>query len=111
MDLTTASAAAAGWGGDHFVYLKDASENKVLVLRSAWDGAADAQEFFDAYAAFVARKSNNTLAPRVSGPTKKWWTSPKSSVYLSKTATDVLLVIAPTDAIASQVLTKFPEFQ
>lgn len=111
VDAATATAAAAGWGGDHFVYLKDASDNKTLVLRSAWDSAADTQEFFDAYVAFVAKKSDGAWTSRLNEAGRKWWSSAKSSVYLSKTSGEVLLVIAPTDAIASQVLTRFPEFQ
>jgi len=43
-----AGAAAAGWGGDRLAYLRGPDGAYALVLRTAWDTAADAAEFVDA---------------------------------------------------------------
>jgi hypothetical protein len=43
-----AQAAAAGWGGDRLAYLRGPDGAYALVLRTAWDTAADAAEFVDA---------------------------------------------------------------
>jgi hypothetical protein len=43
-----AGDAAAGWGGDRYVYLRGADAAYALVMRTAWDTAADADEFVDA---------------------------------------------------------------
>ncbi len=40
-----AAAAAAGWGGDRLVYLRGSAGGYALALRTAWDSAADADEF------------------------------------------------------------------
>jgi hypothetical protein len=43
-----AEAAAAGWGGDRLAYLRGPEGAYALVMRTAWDTAADAAEFVDA---------------------------------------------------------------
>jgi len=43
-----AQAAAAGWGGDRLAYLRGPDGAYALVLRTAWDTAADAAEFVEA---------------------------------------------------------------
>jgi hypothetical protein len=43
-----AGDAAAGWGGDRLAYLRGPDGAYALVLRTAWDSAADAAEFLDA---------------------------------------------------------------
>jgi hypothetical protein len=47
-----ARKAAAGWGGDQYaLYERTGDGHLLLVHRSAWDSAEDAQEFFNSYAA------------------------------------------------------------
>jgi hypothetical protein len=42
--------AATGWGGDRYaIYWNDDAESIVMLLRLAWDTAADGDEFFNAY--------------------------------------------------------------
>jgi hypothetical protein len=43
-----ANDAAAGWGGDRLAYVRGPDGAYALVLRTAWDTAADAAEFVDA---------------------------------------------------------------
>jgi len=47
----TARTAAAGWGGDRYGFYENKAANAtVLVQYTTWDTAADAREFFNAYA-------------------------------------------------------------
>ena len=48
-----ATEAARGWGGDRVVIATGPDGDFALVWRLAWDGAADAGEFVDAYATVV----------------------------------------------------------
>lgn len=49
-DATLSKQAAAGWGGDRFaIYEGPRKSGMFLAQVTAWDTAADAQEFFDAY--------------------------------------------------------------
>ncbi len=43
-----AQAAAAGWGGDRFAYLRGPDRAYALALGTAWDSSADAAEFLAA---------------------------------------------------------------
>lgn len=59
---TTAQAAAAGWGGDRIALFRAPNGAWALVLRTAWDTAADADEFARAA---PGRLSSTTIAPNV----------------------------------------------
>jgi len=49
----TADAAAAGWGGDRVELLRAPGGAWALVLKTVWDGAADAHEFTAAATATI----------------------------------------------------------
>ena len=57
-----AAKAAEGWGGDRFaIYAGPRADDALLIQVSAWDAAADAAEFYDAY---VERtRGRDTLPP------------------------------------------------
>ncbi len=49
-DVTQSKRAAAGWGGDRFALYEGPQKSDVFLAQvTAWDTAADAKEFFDAY--------------------------------------------------------------
>ncbi len=48
LDAATGNAAAAGWGGDRFVVLEGLNDRWAVVMRTAWDDAAEATEFQEA---------------------------------------------------------------
>jgi hypothetical protein len=49
--------AAGGWGGDRFVLYEIGRTREIFLAQlTAWDTAADAREFFDAYAKRTAKK-------------------------------------------------------
>jgi len=79
----------------------------LLALRSTWDTPQDAQEFFDAYLAFVHNKSQDSWSIRLNAQDKRWWTTAGQSVYLSKQGSDVLLILAPDE---NTVMTILPQF-
>ena len=54
IDRQVAMAAAAGWGGDRAVVAYGPDQAFALAWRLAWDSAADATEFADAYGAVTA---------------------------------------------------------
>jgi len=56
-DEPSAQRAAAGWGGDRYALYEGAREGEVVIAQlTAWDTAADAREFFDAYARRTERR-------------------------------------------------------
>jgi PKD repeat protein len=65
---TEEAAAAAGWDGDRYVFLKDAEGKRVLALSSVWDSVWDASEFFNTYIDYRFRRKEERrlldLAPR-----------------------------------------------
>lgn len=103
-----ATTAAAGWGGDRYVFLKDGEGRKLLVLYSTWDSDEDAQEFFDAYITFVENKSEGTwtLLPDEVGI--RQWETDGLSLYLGLEGSDVLIIIAPDETTTDKVLAAFP---
>ena len=42
-----AAIAAAGWGGDRYILLRNAQDERVLVMLIDWDTEKDAQEFIN----------------------------------------------------------------
>lgn len=59
---TTAQVAAAGWGGDRVALLRGPNDAWALVLRTAWDTTADADEFA---AAAPGSLPSTPIAPNV----------------------------------------------
>jgi len=98
-------AAAAGWGGDKYAYLKNDDGEKILVIHSTWDEAADAQEFFDLYAANKAGIdiNNNTWTLSANELNQKVWATDSLVTHLEITESDVLLIVAPNATTASLV--------
>lgn len=106
----TAAAAAEGWDGDRYVYLKNLEGEKLLVLCSTWDSVGDAKEFFNAYIAFVHEKSGGVWDLQLEEEGKRQWTTDGQSIYLSQKDSNVLIIIAPDEAAIEKVSDKFPGF-
>lgn len=107
---TTIAAAAEGWDGDRYVYLKNTEGEKLLVLRSTWDSVGDAEEFFNAYITFVEEKSGGAWDLHLEEKGKRQWTTYEQSVYLSQKDSSVLIIIAPDEDATEKVLDQFPIF-
>ena len=109
--LGMAKEAAGGWDGDRFVYLKNDAGDKLLVWRLTWDTAEDADEFFEAYSAFVYDKYDAQWESMSEMGTSRQWTMADSDVYLGQDGVDILVVLAPDAAVTDNVLAEFPEFR
>jgi hypothetical protein len=52
-----AEAAAGGWDGDRYaIFKRKQSDETLMLLRTSWDGEADAKQFADAYRRLLAVK-------------------------------------------------------
>jgi hypothetical protein len=105
IDSEEAINAAEGWDGDRYVFLKDAEGRKLLVLSSIWDSQTEAEEFFQAYISLVENKSGGAWTLYLDDIGRKWWETEELSLYLRQQGSEVLIVIAPDEAITRQVLT------
>ncbi|MHB1416646.1 MAG: hypothetical protein ACYC1C_15470 [Chloroflexota bacterium] len=98
----TATAAAAGWGGDSYVLLSDAAGRYALASLSAWDSVKDATEFFTAL-----RSLGGTGG---ADDTHLTWSAPGKHGYASMQGDKVLLVIAPDEATTTKIAGAFAGF-
>ena len=105
-----ARSAAAGWGGDSLVvYRQDASQAGALILKSTWDTAKDASEFWQALQDYAQKrwgapshKSSNQVT---------WAESPTGAVVIGKNGSDTLLLIAPDIDTVTKLLSQLSEFK
>lgn len=86
--------AAEGWGGDRLAYLTGPAGADAVVWATAWDSAADAQEFLQAAAPIVdASAGGHSIEVDPDDPTRVWivLTSDKDTMCA---ATEVLGIAA-----------------
>lgn len=87
--------ASAGWDGDRFgLYEHSGNANLFLAWYTTWDSPQDAQEFFDACAAMLEKRSAANSKPLVfedSAPLRRWKTD-DGERSLEIRETDVLLL-------------------
>ena len=103
LDEETASAAAAGWGGDRYqVYINDQTGELVLAMDTRWDTARDAGEF---WAAFERYGSARWGRPAESAAGRLAWDSSEDGRVVARHSGDrVIWVIAPDQNLAGQVV-------
>jgi len=105
-----AAKAAGGWDGDAYVVLLNSQGQRLLVMRSVWDSAAEAQEFSTAFSDYVTKKYGGTLTPSAGKTERKWWDAPTVSVLSSQHDQETLIVVAPDRGSAERVLAQFSGF-
>jgi hypothetical protein len=110
IDIDAAGTAAEGWDGDRYVYWEDSDLRGLLVMQSVWDTDEDAEEFFSAYINLVDTKYSGTWDLTLSEQGKRWWNDQETSVYLSQSGDDILLIIAPDETTVEVVLPQFANF-
>ena len=103
-----ALSAAAGWGGDSYALLIDGEGRRLLVMRSAWDTPADAEEFFTAYTLKLAGDERAQQITLESG--RGYWRLPNQEVYASQHGKDALVIIAPDRTALDRALHGFPGY-
>ncbi len=106
LDSSTAADAAAGWGGDGYVYYDDASSDAfVFAWLSTWDADAEADEFF------AATKQYGTLrwgSPTFENEVKIAW---PEGVSMIKNGDQVLWLVSNNSDAGAKALTAFPNFE
>jgi heme-degrading monooxygenase HmoA len=110
LDKEQAAQAAEGWDGDAYVILRNSQGQRLLVVHSVWDSAAEAQEFSAAFSDYVARKYGGTLTPSAEKATRKWWDAPTVSVLSSQHDQETLIIVAPDHGSAEKTLAQFSVF-
>ncbi len=106
-----AQSAAEGWDGDSLVYLKNEAGEWLLVWRLTWDTTEDAEEFFEAYTAYVYDKYNGQWQSLVERSTSRQWATVERDVYLGLSGQDTLVVLSSEALITEQVLVELPRFK
>jgi hypothetical protein len=103
-------AAADGWGGDRYaVYWREDETGFVLALRSVWDTAADADEFFQAYTGFATARFGGAPDRQTGGDRMLWFGD--DALSLTRNDRDeILVLIAPGEATLDNVSALFPDF-
>jgi hypothetical protein len=110
LDEGQAAKAAEGWDGDAYVVLRNSQGQRLLVVRAAWDSAAEAQEFSAAFSDYVTKKYGGTLTPSTRKAQRKWWDAPTVSVLFSRHGQETLIMIAPDRGSAEKALAQFSGF-
>ena len=104
LSSSVSQRAAQGWGGDRYIYLRDAEGRQTLVLLTTWDIQADSQEFFDFYVLFTESKAEGAWPLLESTDFLKWWQAPSGrTVYLLRQGLEVLVILAPNALTAQAV--------
>jgi hypothetical protein len=110
LDEGQAAKAAEGWDGDAYVILRNAQGQRLLVLRSVWDSAAEAQEFSAVFSDYVVKKYGDALTPSTGKAQRIWWDAPTVSVLSSRHGEETLIVVAPDRGSTEMVLAQFSGF-
>lgn len=93
LDEGDVDTAASGWGGDRYaVYWHEESDDLVLILRTAWDSANDANQFLAAYTHYTDARYGPIGQPQADGGTC-WQSSVVTCMYAA--GAEVLVVRAP----------------
>lgn len=109
LDETTAANAAAGWGGDTYVYYGNAqSDQFVLAWQSLWETNKDTDEFWQASLEYAAKRWGSALS--TSDTSTSWQTSNAGLVTLRRAGKQVLWLMTPSVDIQSKILAKLGTF-
>jgi hypothetical protein len=101
LETQEAQTASEGWGGDAYVvYYNDQKRATVLVLRTIWDSAHEADEFGQAFEKYASARFNIPASPQ-SG--LKIWDSPDSSNLFRKIGEQTTWIMAPDSSTAQAI--------
>ena len=110
MDDDTSKAAAAGWGGDTYVYYnKTDSSDYLLVWQSTWDTRSDKNEFFDLAVRYGLSRWG--IPDQKSDSVVNWTTKSEGSITLRQNADGVLWVFGSSQSVLDAALTLLPDFE
>lgn len=98
-----AEAAAAGWGGDVYTILEDASGRRVVGMVTVWDTEADAAEMYNAFVQRIDDQYPFDARRTVTQPSLGRWTIPGYQLQVIKTDNVVRIAYAPDAETLDQV--------
>jgi hypothetical protein len=97
-----AATAAEGWGGDRYaVYYHERSGQLVMVLRVAWDGLADADEFVEAYREYGTGRAGRE--PTTSRDDLTCWTA-QDYLCVARRGAETWVVLGPNRPTVVDIL-------
>ncbi|GAK58273.1 hypothetical protein U27_05246 [Candidatus Vecturithrix granuli] len=105
-----ARLASAGWDGDRFGLYEHTMNGKLfLAWYTIWDTPRDAREFFEIYAAMLAKRhvghsENQVLGDRITAVT---WTTETGTILLELRGSDVLLLDGFPEQFQEDIMTTF----
>lgn len=101
--------AAEGWGGDlYLVYHNTDADQDVLVSLSEWDTSSDAEEYWEAFTTYAAKRWGNDFE---STNNSFIWSLADQSIIIKRQANQVLWIIAPDEGIAQDLSNQFSLFE
>ncbi|HNS07453.1 MAG TPA: hypothetical protein PKK09_05790 [Anaerolineaceae bacterium] len=109
MDDEKSKTAAAGWGGDTYVYYATADlKEHLFAWRSTWDTSSDAGEYFDmsrdyglARWGIPVQNSNGVIS---------WNSTSDGIITMRRSGPDVLWVIGSSKEVVEDALTEIKDF-
>jgi hypothetical protein len=102
LDTQTAKDAAAGWGGDTYVYYTDdATKQFVLVWDTQWDTANDSDQFWQASRTYGNDRWGTPTSDSASAVS--WQSEADGKISMSQSGKSVVWVLAPTQQMQSQI--------
>ena len=102
-----AADAAAGWGGDRYIFLEGPDGALLYVESQRWDSAREAAEFASAYQEFLAAQDAEALPATPGGARGR----ANGGVQDLRVQGDLALLIVSTDAsLLDRVASLFPAF-
>jgi hypothetical protein len=110
--VTESKRAAAGWGGDQFALYEGSSPEDVFIAQfTAWDTAADAREFFDAYLKrtwkrYPDARATEAISTTERGPRHEWKTATGRGVVELRGSRVLILEGIPAKANTTALLNR-----
>jgi hypothetical protein len=101
-DRKTADRAAAGWGGARYALLEKGPA-AAIAIRTTWDTAPDAQEFFDAYKRAMGNRYGTQARVLTDQADRHALAGPDFAALLSLSGQDVVLVLAPDQPVMDTI--------
>ncbi|PKO01647.1 MAG: hypothetical protein CVU43_11985 [Chloroflexi bacterium HGW-Chloroflexi-5] len=105
LDSFAAAEAAAGWGGDAYVYYADNSDTYVLAWQSIWDSIDDAEEFFASCKEYGMLRWGT---PAVDTENEVTW---QDVISMTLNGDQVLWIISNDSMAYVNTLAAFPNFE
>lgn len=99
--------AAEGWGGDRYVLLQQGKDGpQVLVVRSEWDDADEAEQFWQLLRAYMAHRPGyeEWVPDLASEMTRSWWQSEGGLGYAEQEGSVVLWLLGPDEPTIGMLL-------